>query len=159
LNALIRHKALAIVVIAGVAAVIIITWRVVAMRQRADDALQEISEVAALPEISISASDEVALEAAAAEAEEEEREAEELAEELAELNAPVNPPVTKVAILENSAGSLNVRSSPSISAEIINRVLSGEAYQYIAEEPDWYQIILADQTTGWVSKQFVKVIE
>jgi hypothetical protein len=79
LNALIRHKALAIVVIAGVAAVIIITWRVVAMRQRADDALQEISEVAALPEISISASDEVALEAAAAEAEEEEREAEELA--------------------------------------------------------------------------------
>lgn len=45
--------------------------------------------------------------------------------------------------------ALNLRSGPSIGAEVLGRLLMGEAVAVEAREGGWVQVATADGVTGW----------
>ena len=75
-----------------------------------------------------------------------------------ELVAP-EPEVSRVKILQNEVGYLNVRKGPGVSNAKLTRVKPGEEYEYIEEDKNWYKIVLSDSQTGWVSGNYVEEIE
>ena len=66
---------------------------------------------------------------------------------------------TKIEILDNDLGYLNVRSEPSVSGDIVTKVNPGETYEYTKEENGWYYITLDDGSVGWVSGDYVKFVK
>lgn len=54
-----------------------------------------------------------------------------------------------------TAGSLNVRASPSTQAMILHKLARGAEVGLTGAEGDWTQIALADGSTGWVSTRFL----
>jgi len=66
---------------------------------------------------------------------------------------------TKIEILDNDLGYLNVRSEPSVYGDIVTKVNPGETYEYSKEENGWYYITLDDGSVGWVSGDYVQVVE
>ena len=66
---------------------------------------------------------------------------------------------TKIEILDNDLGYLNVSSEPSVSGDIVTKVNPGETYEYTKEENGWYYITLDDGSVGWVSGDYVQVVE
>jgi len=63
--------------------------------------------------------------------------------------------VVKTGIVKASA--LNVRQGPGTSYSIINQLSNGAKVNIIKEESGWYQIKLANGSTGWVSGTYVNV--
>ena len=61
-------------------------------------------------------------------------------------------------------GTLNVRVSPSLSAEVLTKAVPGEEYEVLADQDGWAQITLKNAvemnghnySSGWVSEQYVK---
>ena len=77
----------------------------------------------------------------------------------ANSNSPsgANPrptPVNRVTILNTPTGFLRVRKTPSIDASEVGQVTPGKAYELVDEQNDWFEIKLADGTTGWISSQY-----
>jgi len=65
----------------------------------------------------------------------------------------------QVQVLQTPTGWLRVRSEPSFGAAEISKINTGEKYQLLSTQPDWVQIQLLNNKTGWVSSQFVKKVE
>ncbi len=68
------------------------------------------------------------------------------------------PGSKSIKINDNSLGYLNVRSEPSSSGKVITQVHPGEQYAYGDAKYGWYEITLGAGKTGWVSGQYVTVI-
>lgn len=64
----------------------------------------------------------------------------------------------QIEILNTETGTLNVRTEPNTSSEIITQVKPGEIYEFSEKSNDWYKIFLTDGKSGWVSAQYVKEI-
>lgn len=62
-------------------------------------------------------------------------------------------------ISETGVGYLNVREEPATNSKIMERVNSGKEYEYINKENNWYEIVLGEDRTGWVSGDYVEEIE
>ena len=62
-------------------------------------------------------------------------------------------------IKKTGTGYLNVRDGAAFSSGIIDRVTPGETYIYIEEETSWVKIKLTNGIEGWVSKQYVEIID
>ncbi|MBN1778636.1 MAG: type II secretion system F family protein, partial [Candidatus Buchananbacteria bacterium] len=73
--------------------------------------------------------------------------------------AVIETPAQTLIVLPNSLGYLNVRSQPSLAGEIIQRVLPGEAFDYIDQQSGWVEIVLPDQKTGWVSERYIQITQ
>ena len=58
--------------------------------------------------------------------------------------------------LSSSSSRLNVRSNASMSAGIIGKLSDGAAVSILGESGDWYKIKY-NQTTGYVSKEFIQI--
>jgi len=69
----------------------------------------------------------------------------------------VEKPSKTLSILETSTGFLNVRSGPSLTGDVLTEVEPEEVYKYIAYENGWYEIVVSDELSGWVSEDFVIV--
>jgi uncharacterized protein YgiM (DUF1202 family) len=54
---------------------------------------------------------------------------------------------------------LNVRDVANTKGKIIGKVLPSEQYVYQSQQDGWYEIILADGTTGWVIGEYIKLME
>lgn len=65
--------------------------------------------------------------------------------------------IGKLKILPTPTGFLNVRGGPSSSATIITKVSPGTVLSYSKEQAGWYQIILPNSQTGWVSSQYITI--
>lgn len=63
----------------------------------------------------------------------------------------------KVKIAPTPTGFLNVRSSPSTSSSVVDKVNPGETYDLLEEQSGWYKIKLPSGQ-GWVSSQYAKKI-
>ena len=59
--------------------------------------------------------------------------------------------------ISNDVPTLNVRTEPF--GNIIQKVLGGDEYTYKTEKQNWYEIILDDGQTGWVSGDYVTLIK
>ena len=66
---------------------------------------------------------------------------------------------TTIEILDNDLGYLNVRSEPSVSGDIVTKVNPGETYEYTKSENGWYYITLDNGSVGWVSGDYVEIVE
>lgn len=65
----------------------------------------------------------------------------------------------KLKILNTPTGWLNIRDAASFEGKTIAKVYPGEKYEYTDEQNGWYQIILKDETNGWVYEKYVQTIE
>ncbi|MCX6722643.1 MAG: SH3 domain-containing protein [Candidatus Staskawiczbacteria bacterium] len=59
-----------------------------------------------------------------------------------------------VKILDTPIGWLKVRDSALSNGNIIAKVYPGETYQYTQEKDGWYNIILLNNETGWISAEY-----
>lgn len=75
------------------------------------------------------------------------------------LEKPVPQLIPMVRISDTPTTWLNVRTGPGTSFERIARVLPGEEYELLAEENDWYQIEIDEETQGWVTSQYASTFE
>ncbi len=79
--------------------------------------------------------------------------------------AIVLPPVTrtpqakKIVATVTAASQLNVRKEPSAQAQAVTKIAPNTSYQVIKEVSDWVEIILTDNTTGWVNSAYVNISE
>ena len=66
-----------------------------------------------------------------------------------------------VEILSTPTGFLRVRSEPSTLANEVGQVKPGETYELVEEDTDtgWFKILIAEGKEGWVTNQYVKIIE
>jgi len=67
--------------------------------------------------------------------------------------------VNKLRILSTGIGYLNVRDKPTIQGEVINKIQTGEIFEYTNDDGGWYKIILYDGKSGWVFKEYVEIIK
>jgi hypothetical protein len=63
------------------------------------------------------------------------------------------PPEETVRVM---AGKLNVRSEPTTAGATLTRVKKGERLLVIGRDGEWFQVKLADGTSGWVSGAYVR---
>ena len=63
---------------------------------------------------------------------------------------------SKILVLDTPNGFLNVRSGPSTGNHILAKVNSGETFNLVGEEKDWYKIIYSSLKEGWVSTQYAE---
>ena len=72
---------------------------------------------------------------------------------------PPAAPVQIVEILSTPTNFLNVRKAPGTSSEKIGEVKPGEAYILVSKNAagDWYEIKLANGSTGWVTSQYATI--
>ncbi len=62
-----------------------------------------------------------------------------------------------LTIKDTPTGFLNVRTQPSVSGEIIEKVNPGDTYTYTEEKSGWYKIKLSSGEEGWVSGDYVSL--
>lgn len=80
----------------------------------------------------------------------------ELARSVAEyFGVPFVEPIgSEVGVVNITSGSLNIRSSPSVTAPIIARAYAGERLLILGEDGDWYRVNYGGKT-GFASKRYV----
>lgn len=65
----------------------------------------------------------------------------------------------KETYLESKVDVLNVRSGPSTSFAIIEKLSLGKSYLVLESEGEWSKIKLSEEKSGWVSTQYTKNVE
>lgn len=71
------------------------------------------------------------------------------------LNVPIiEPSGLRQGTVKLNSGSLNIRSAPSTSSEIIGRAYNGDRVNILQTLPDWYKIDY-NEKTGYVSSKYV----
>lgn len=65
---------------------------------------------------------------------------------------------TSILIVDLKDGSVtvNIRSGPSTSSEILSKEKSGQEFEYLEEEDGWYKIILEDGSYGYIFQDYIK---
>ena len=62
-------------------------------------------------------------------------------------------------ILTTPTGWLRVRSEPSLDGTEITRVDTGGTYQVLEEQAGWVKIRVSDTSEGWVSADYIELVE
>ncbi len=65
----------------------------------------------------------------------------------------------QIRILTTGVGYLNVREQASLQSRVIARVKPEEAFPFITFQEGWYEILVEDGVSGWVTEQYVEKIE
>ena len=65
----------------------------------------------------------------------------------------------EVIIKDTETGFLNVRQGPSTANPVITQIYPGESYSLLGEESGWVKIELEGGEEGWVSKEYIDIIE
>ncbi len=74
------------------------------------------------------------------------------------INLKVTEGTDKVLIVkETPTGFLNVRSGPGTNFQLLTTLFVGEKVAWVKEEGGWFQIILRDGASGWVTNTYVEV--
>lgn len=59
--------------------------------------------------------------------------------------------------IPDGSSDVNLRQAPSTASPIIGSAKKNDRFEFISEYPDWYQIILKDGTTGYVSSRYAEI--
>ena len=68
------------------------------------------------------------------------------------------PSAATLKILKTPTGWLRVRSEPALRGDILGQVLPGEIFEFRNTQNGWYEIVLSNGTTGWVSGTYIEVL-
>lgn len=52
---------------------------------------------------------------------------------------------------------VNVRTSPSLTADVITKVSSGYKVNIVVRSDEWFNVELSNGTKGWINKQFIAI--
>ncbi|SDC93854.1 stage II sporulation protein P [Paenibacillus sp. UNCCL117] len=63
---------------------------------------------------------------------------------------------TDKAYAHSTVDRLNVRTSPKLTAAVIQQIGKSGSYEILAEQKEWLKIRLTDQTAGWVFHEYVE---
>ncbi len=66
---------------------------------------------------------------------------------------------TSEQLLEATVEILNVRSGPSTSFKIVDKIAPGTSYPLLESDGEWSKITLSDTRVGWVSSQYTRLID
>ncbi|MDP3770030.1 MAG: SH3 domain-containing protein [bacterium] len=55
-------------------------------------------------------------------------------------------------------GPVNMRSRPSLDAEVIGKINPGDTYIFIEQKNEWYRIRLANDEEGWVYERYIRIL-
>lgn len=77
---------------------------------------------------------------------------------LEEIEAQKNES-NRIVIAETGIGYLNVRESYSTNSKIVGKANSNEEYRFISQNEGWYEIVLDENLSGWVSGDYVEEVE
>jgi uncharacterized protein YgiM (DUF1202 family) len=70
-------------------------------------------------------------------------------------SAPQNPAGATMVVIQVSEGAtLNVRSAPSSSGEVLGYLERGDMMPFMSEKDGWYEIEVEEGLSGWVSAKF-----
>lgn len=75
---------------------------------------------------------------------------------------PTSTPTPKYKMLlikQTPTDWLNVREKPNTAAKILTKIYPGESYPFSEQQNGWYHILLKDLNSGWVSGEYVEVLE
>jgi uncharacterized protein YgiM (DUF1202 family) len=66
-----------------------------------------------------------------------------------------------IEIDQTSKGFLRVREKPNTNSSEITKVKPGETFELLEEDKKsgWYKIVIDQDKTGWVSGEYVKLLE
>ena len=68
-------------------------------------------------------------------------------------------PVRTLLLNPNETGALNVRQEPEADADIVGSAVFGTEYVYEDYQDGWYEIIFDEEEGGWISEDFVSVVD
>lgn len=73
----------------------------------------------------------------------------------------IEQPVVPVPVLRilDKTDFVNVRDEPNIEGELLLVVYPGEEFEFVDEQDGWYEIVLYESETAWVSGDYVEIIE
>ena len=60
---------------------------------------------------------------------------------------------------DDASSEINVREEPSTASEILDKVTPEEEYEYKSENEDWFEIVLDEEKTGWIHKDYASIVE
>jgi uncharacterized protein YgiM (DUF1202 family) len=66
---------------------------------------------------------------------------------------PVLPTATPAPLLVRAPGAANVRGGPGVDFAIVAVVAADDQIELLGRSGDWYQVGLADGSTGWMAGQ------
>lgn len=67
-------------------------------------------------------------------------------------------PVPMLRILDRT-DFVNVRDEPSAEGELLLVVYPGEEFEFVDEQDGWYEIVLYESETAWISGDYIEIIE
>ena len=65
----------------------------------------------------------------------------------------------KVKVKETETGWLNMREEPSLTAAILKKIDAGTEPEYLSEQEGWINIKTEDGEEGWVSDEYVEILD
>lgn len=77
------------------------------------------------------------------------------------IEPPTDPVVEKKVKqqLTVTNATLNVRDAPSTQkGKLLQKVYKWAIYEYIGTQNGWYNIVISDTVSGWVSGDYIKII-
>ncbi len=75
------------------------------------------------------------------------------------IQKPINEGANQTIITIETAKELsyvNVRQEATASSKIIDKAVNGQQFSSLLQKDSWYQVVLKDNKTGWISGEFVK---
>jgi hypothetical protein len=70
------------------------------------------------------------------------------------VEVAATPAIERMVVISDA---LNLRASPSSDAEVLGRLLQGEAVQVAARDGGWVQVGTTDGATGWAYSDYLAV--
>jgi hypothetical protein len=68
------------------------------------------------------------------------------------------PKTMLVVKITDGAESVNIRQEPAVSSNKIGEALEGETFEFVSINSGWYEIKLADGSTGFISARYMEVM-
>jgi putative transposase len=70
------------------------------------------------------------------------------------------PPKVFLTIkITDGAKSINIRQGPAINSPIIGKARTGDIFEFVSVKSGWYEVKLADGSTGFISAKYLEVIK
>ncbi len=68
----------------------------------------------------------------------------------------VKPKTMLKVVINDEATSVNIRQQPTVKSDKIGEANENDVFEYVSKDSEWYEIILADGTKGFISARYIE---
>lgn len=76
-----------------------------------------------------------------------------------ETKAEVKPKTMLVIKITDESASVNIRQAPTVRSNKIGEAKEADTFEFVSINSGWYEVKLADESTGFISARYIEVIE